>query len=77
MSNKFKQMLEQLPTFIILGIAIALIVGVFVMLSYVVVWGLLLGGIIWLVVVIKNYLFPVISSNKHEKGRIIEHDDDK
>lgn len=77
MSNKFKQMLEQLPTFIVLGIAIALIIGVFIMLSYVVVWGLLLGGIIWLVVVIKNYLSPVISSSKHEDGRIIEHDDDK
>lgn len=76
MNNKFKQMLEQLPTFIILGIAIALIIGLFIMLSYVIVWGLLLGAIIWLVVVIKNYLSPFLSSKKNE-GRIIEHDDKK
>lgn len=76
MNNKFKQMLEQLPTFIILGIAVAMIIGLFIMLSYVLVWGLLLGAIIWLVVMIKNYLFPTPSQDKHE-GRVIEHEDDE
>ena len=74
MNEKMKQMLEQLPTFIILGIAIALIIGLFIMLSYVIVWGLLLGGIIWLIVMIKNYFFP--PSTKTD-GRIIEHDDEQ
>jgi len=74
MNEKFKQMLEQLPTFIILGIAIALLIGLFVMLSYVVVWGLLLGGVIWIIFLIKNYFLPSASSDKHD-GRIIEHDD--
>ncbi len=76
MNEKLKQMLGQLPTFIILGIAIALLIGLFVMLSYVVVWGLLLGGVIWLIVMLKNYLFPPPSSEKND-GRIIEHDDDQ
>jgi len=76
MNNKFKQMLEQLPTFIVLGIAIAIIIGLFIMLSYVLVWGLLLGAIIWLVVMIKNYFFPPTSQDKHT-GRIIEHDEDE
>lgn len=76
MNNKFKQMLEQLPTFIILGIAVAMIIGLFIMLSYVLVWGLLLGAIIWLVVMIKNYFFPAPLQGKHE-GRVIEHDDDE
>lgn len=75
MNEKVKQMLGQLPTFIILGIAIALLIGLFVMLSYVVVWGLLLGGVIWLIVMLKNYLFP--SSPDKNDGRIIEHDDDQ
>lgn len=76
MNNKFKQMLELLPTFIILGIAIAMVIGLFIMLSYVLVWGLLLGAIIWLVVMIKNYFFPQSSQDK-KAGRVIEHDDDE
>ena len=74
MNNKLKQMLELLPTFIIMGIAIALIIGLFIMLSYVVVWGLILGGLLWVGVVIKNYLCPSQSVSKN-KGRIIEHND--
>jgi membrane protein YdbS with pleckstrin-like domain len=76
MNNKLKQMLEQLPAFIILGIAIAVVVGLFIMLSYVLVWGLILGAIIWLGVVIKNYIFPSSVSDKNA-GRVIEHDDDE
>lgn len=76
MNNKLKQMVDLLPTFIILGIAIALLVGLFIMLSYVIVWGLLLGGIIWVGFVIKNYFFPS-SSTKNTGGRVIEHDDEE
>ncbi len=74
MNNKLKQMLEMLPTFMILGIAIAMIIGLFIMLSYVLIWGLLIGAIIWLVVMIKHYFFPHASQDK--AGRIIEHDDE-
>lgn len=72
MNNKLKQMMELLPTFIIVGMAIALIIGMFIMLSYVVVWGLVFGGLLWIGVVIKNYLFPSQSKTKSD-GRIIEH----
>ena len=74
MNNKLKLMLELLPTFMMVGIAIALIIGLFIMLSYVVVWGLILGGILWVGVLIKNYLFPSATLRKNE-GRIIEHHD--
>ncbi len=73
MNNKLKPMLDLLPTFITIGIAIALIIGLFIMLSYVVVWGLLLGSILWIGVVIRNYFFPSKSPIQQE-GRIIEHD---
>lgn len=74
MNTKLKQMLEQLPIFIVLGVAIALVVGLFIMLSYVVIWGLVIGAVIWLVMMLKNYLFPTSPADKNE-GRIIEHDD--
>jgi cobalamin biosynthesis protein CobD/CbiB len=76
MNNKLKQMVNLLPGFIILGVAIALLFGLFIMLSYVIVWGLLLGGIIWVGFVIKNYFFPY-SSTKKAGGRVIEHDDEE
>ena len=74
MNNKLKQMIELLPTFIVIGIALALITGLFIMLSYVLVWGLILGGILWIGMLIKNYLFPSAAMTKNE-GRIIEHQD--
>ena len=74
MNNKLKQMLTLLPTFIIMGIAIALIIGLFIMLSYVIIWGLILGGILWIGAVIKSYFFASRSNSKHS-GITIEHDD--
>ena len=73
MTNKLEEIFEQLIPYIILGITIAFIIGFFIMLSYVLVWGILLGAIIWLVVRIKNNFFPSPSAKKN-KGRIIEHD---
>jgi hypothetical protein len=73
MNNKIQQMLAQIPSFLVLGIAIALIVGLFIMLSYVLIWGVFLGGIIWIAMVIKNFLFPRLTNKK--EGRILDHDD--
>lgn len=72
--NKIQELIEQLVPFIVLGIAIALIIGLFIMVSYVLIWGLVLGGIIWVGVAIKSLLFPSKSSGKNE-GRVIEHKD--
>ncbi len=73
MNNKLQELFEQVIPFIVLGIAIALIIGLFIMLSYVLFWGILLGALIWVAVLIKNYLFPSLPSKK--EGRVIEHDD--
>ncbi|KTD23011.1 hypothetical protein [Legionella londiniensis] len=73
MNNKFQQLLEQLIPFIVLGIGIALAIGLLIMFSYVLVWGVLIGGVIWLVYFIKNYFFPGPSENQ-KKGRVIEHE---
>lgn len=74
MNKTLQQLLAQLIPFIMLGIGIALAIGLLIMFSYVLVWGILIGGVIWLIYVVKNYLFPTPSREK-KKGRVIEHDD--
>jgi hypothetical protein len=39
------------------------------------VWGLIIGSILWLVALAKQYLFPDKTIVKKEDGRVIEHDD--
>ena len=77
MNKTFKSLLEQLFPFLILGTAIALIVGIFIMFSYVLIWGIIIGAVLWLIYVIKNALFPNEVSTNDKKGRIIEHDDNE
>lgn len=74
MNNKLRTSLEQIIPFFILGIAIALMVGLIVVFSYVVLWGLLLGGILWCIASISRY-FTSDPKRSKEKGRVIEHDD--
>jgi hypothetical protein len=76
MNYKFKQILLTLVPFLLIGIAISLFVGLLIMFSYVLVWGLLIGGILWIVSVVKNLLFPKKKLTNVE-GRIIEHNDRK
>lgn len=76
MNNTLQKLLETLVPFILIGIAIALFVGLLIMFSYVLVWGLLIGGILWLIALAKQFLFPS-NSTKPSEGRIIEHDDKK
>ena len=83
MYNKFQvpKIFETLIPFIIAGIAIALFVGLLFMFSYVVIWGLIIGGTLWLISVVKELLFPNTKKTttiiKKTQGRIIEHDDKK
>jgi len=76
MNDKLQKLLETLIPFIVLGISIALLIGLLIMFSYIFVWGLLIGGVLWLVALAKQYFFPV-ETVKKSKGRIIEHDDKK
>ncbi|MDP1602165.1 MAG: hypothetical protein Q8M03_02785 [Legionella sp.] len=76
MNNKFQQMLQTLIPFLLIGVALSLIVGLVIMFSYVLLWGILIGGVLWIISVIKNFLFPTKALTKTE-GRIIEHNDRK
>lgn len=76
MNDKLQQALQTLIPFIVLGVAIALAIGLLVMFSYVFLWGLLIGAVLWIIALAKQYLFTTPKIDK-EHGRIIEHDDKK
>lgn len=77
MNMKFQRIIEQIIPFIILGITLAFAVGLLIMFSYLLVWGLAIGATLWVLVTVKNYLFPkqkVPQAPHPSEGRIIEHD---
>jgi hypothetical protein len=75
-----KKILESLVPFVFIGVAIALCIGLLFMFFSIAVWGLIIGGILWLASLAKQFFFPSTaatpgSSVVKEEGRIIEHDD--
>lgn len=60
--------------FLVAGVAIALCIGLLFMFFSVAIWGLLIGGILWLGALAKQYFFPSTSASQDD-SRIIEHDD--
>lgn len=74
MSQRPTRLTEQLAPYLMIGVSLALLVGIFIMLSYVLVWGLLVGVVLWVIVRIKLFFTQKSSPDAHA-GRIIEHDD--
>ncbi len=74
MNNKLQRVFAQFMPFIVLGITIAFMIGLLVLFSYLLIWGLLIGAILWLVMVIKHFFSPKPPPKK-TKGRVIEHED--
>ncbi|KTD28028.1 MULTISPECIES: hypothetical protein [Legionella] len=77
MNGKLERLFENLVPFLLLGIAVALVIGLFIMFSYVLMWGFLIGLVMWAIYSVKNLLFPRQASTPpvKRKGRIIEHND--
>ena len=73
MNDKLRGLFESLIPFMVFGIAVSLVIGLFIMFSYVLVWGIIIGGLLWMVFLVKNFLFPARKLTKTE-GRIIEHE---
>lgn len=69
-----KKNIENLIPYVIFGIIIASFVGLLFLFSHLIIWGVVIGGFLWLFVTIKNYFSP---QKPDKKGRIIEHDDKK
>ena len=76
MSENIKKQFENLIPFIIIGIAVALVISLLVMFSYVVVWGVIIGAVLWLIFLIKDYFFPEKAAKK-SRGKVIDHNDSK
>jgi len=74
MPSSIKQFLQQLPPFILLGISIALAVGIVIVFSYVLIWGFLIGAILWGANLLVQYFKPSNTTRKPSSGRIIDHD---
>lgn len=71
-----KKILESLIPFVLMGIAVVIGVTLLMMFFYIAIWGIIIGGILWLGVLAKQYFFPSNTNNKQD-GRVIEHDDGK
>lgn len=76
-----KKNLESLVPFVVIGVAIALCIGLLLMFFSIAMWGLIIGGVLWLAALAKQYFFPSkspsVPTTTKEEGRIIEHDDHK
>ena len=74
MRNKF---VETFMPFLIVGFAIALMVGLFFIIANVLVWGFVIAGVLWLAVTARVFFlkkFGTAKTGKKHKGVIIEHD---
>lgn len=79
MKNELRKFIETLTPFLFGGVAIALCIGLLIIFSYVLIWGLVIGLVFWLIFMLKQFIFP--STPKLDistkSGKIIEHDDKK
>jgi Na+/H+ antiporter NhaC len=73
MPSLFQRFAQQLPAFLFLGMAIALMFGLFVVFIYLLFWGAILGVLLWAGMSLKQYFFPQKQTSK-QKNRIIDHD---
>lgn len=70
----FNITLAALYPYVVCGMAIFLLFSVFIIISYVLFWGLMIGIALWIIARIKLYFSchkPQVTNTKH--GRIIEH----
>jgi hypothetical protein len=70
----FKKILDSLLPYVLIGVGIAIAVGLLFMFFSIAIWGIVIGGVLWIGAMVKQYFFPA-PSQKDDAGRIIEHDD--
>jgi len=75
MNIKLQRIVAQVLPFFILGITIAFAIAIFIVFSYLLLWGIFIGAVIWAAALIKNYFSPKPAVVKNEQGRVIEHDE--
>ena len=74
MQNRKPSFVDKLIPYLFVGMVLATLVGLAVIFSVLLLWGLVIGFVLYVVMWIKNKLFPRKQA-KSKKGRIIEHKD--
>lgn len=70
--NELKRLFQPFFPFILIGMSIALVISLFVLFSYILLWGIVIGATLWGISILKKVFFP--KPIKPSKGRVIEHD---
>ncbi len=72
-----RNLLAKIIPFLFLGLMIVVLVAGFVIVSYLLIWGAVVGLILFLIAWIKEKLFPsrhLTKTQQPKSGRIIDHD---
>ncbi|OGV27823.1 MAG: hypothetical protein A3F18_00430 [Legionellales bacterium RIFCSPHIGHO2_12_FULL_37_14] len=72
-SDFFSRTMETLYPYLVYAIAIGVLFCVFIVLSYILFWGLVIGAALWAITIIKLYLTKP-KKTSYTRGRVIEHD---
>ncbi len=73
-SRMARQVLQGIGPCLLLGVAIAGTIGLFILFSYVLLWGMLIGTILWVSALIHRAIFSKQSPHKNQPGRVIDHE---
>ena len=73
----FKQALIALGPYIILGIIITCAIALLILSYYVLLWGVLIGFVLWTFALLRRQFSSTQNINKNNKGRVIDHDNNK
>ncbi|WBV65350.1 hypothetical protein PGH44_12690 [Legionella pneumophila] len=67
MSDKVQKLIENIVPFIVIGVGIAIVIALLFMFFYVAIWGVIIGGILWLGALAKEYFFPANHPRKNKE----------
>ena len=68
MQINIQRTLEELIPWLIIGVGIALFIGLLMVLSYVFIWGLVIGALLWL-----GFRIKLAWNKQNSQSSIIEH----
>lgn len=76
MNSSLSHILRALIPYFLLGMSIAFLIGICILLSYVLFWGVIIGVVLWFIVRIKAFFHTTTVPSKHSStGRVFEHHD--
>ena len=75
MKNSFSELLDRFIPYLIMGVAIDFAFAILIMLFHVIIWGAVIGLVIFIVMFIKQKVFATKKPDAPKSGRTIEHDD--